>query len=63
MSNNPQLLGNEHLPDPQDDWDSDDEEHEGYDYYMCYCCQHSCAEDHGNWGCPKCGAIMQGEYY
>lgn len=51
--------------DPMDDWDCDEEDgdQEEYDYYYCYSCYYSCVTDHGGWGCPRCSAIMSGEYY
>ena len=54
---------NEHLPEPADFESDDDEESGAPDYYYCLCCGHSCADDPGGWGCPKCGAIMEGDYF
>lgn len=49
-------------PEEPQDYDDDDERDEP-DYYVCNCCQYSCVEYHGNWGCPKCTAIMEEAYY
>lgn len=55
---------NEQEPDDSVfDEDEDDDAYRDYDYYLCNCCGHDCVTDHGGWGCPKCGAIMEGQYY
>lgn len=44
-------------------FDDDEEEQGEPDYYYCYGCGKSTLNDPGGWGCPRCGAIMEPEYY
>jgi rubrerythrin len=50
----------EDLPEP--DFDYDDEDDESLPVFWCSCCNHTCVENPGGWGCPKCGSIME-EYF
>lgn len=52
-------------PEEEDpEFEIDDDEDGTPDYYVCFCCNHSCA-NRPSWGgqCPKCGAIMQEGYF
>ena len=51
------------IPDDPDIFDDDEEQQEEPDYYYCNCCGYSCVTDHGSWGCPRCTAIMEAQYY
>jgi rubrerythrin len=49
-------------PDEEDYLDEFDELR-GPDYYYCNGCGYSTITYYGSWGCPRCGAIMEEEYY
>lgn len=62
---------NENLQDPDDDFSDMDDEDDTPDfndpgepdYYWCSCCNATTSRNPGGWGCPRCGAIMEEEYF
>jgi rubrerythrin len=66
MKNNPNQKQQPEDIDPEDFYDDDDmdDDAEGEpDYYYCNSCGYSTVTNHGNWGCPRCTAIMEPEYF
>lgn len=49
--------------DKLDDDDYEDGDNNTPDYYLCSSCGYTCVEKHGGWGCPKCTAIMEEQFY
>jgi rubrerythrin len=45
------------------DFDDEEIEDDEPDYYLCNCCGYTCVQDPNGWGCPKCTAHMEPQYY
>jgi len=44
-------------------YDFEEDDNREPDVYACYGCGTTASKDPGGWGCPKCGAIMEPEYF
>lgn len=59
MNKREEIADNYELPEPDDDFGDD----YAPDYYLCNSCGYNCVENHGGWGCPRCTALMEPQYY
>lgn len=51
---------------PEEDYideDINDDDPTDPDYWYCSSCGKTTSQNPGGWGCPRCGAIMEGEWF